>query len=362
MTPVAKKAWFWGIILLLAGLFLHAISSILLPFVVGMMVAYFLDPAADWLEKRKCSRLMATSILTLSFFLVFGLVTVALTPVLYSQFMGLMAALPGYMENLRELITPYAEQVLAYVYAQPEAETQEALNQASASVFLALKDFILGLFATGGAVLNVFTLIFLTPVVTFYMLRDWDVMVQKVDNLLPREHVDTIREQLQAINHTIAGYLRGQVNVCLVLSVYYVAALSSVGLKYAMLVGVLSGLISFVPFVGALVSLTTAMLIAYFQFGIGAIFLGVLAVYGFGLILENNILVPKLIGDKVGLHPAWVIFGMLAGGALLGFVGILISLPLTAIIGVLARFAAERYLESSFYAGPKKRGRKKATT
>ncbi len=363
MTPTSKKAWFWAIILFLGGVFLYSISSILLPFVVGMMVAYFLDPAADWLEKRNCSRLLATIILTLSFFTIVALITIALAPALYSQFMGLMAALPGYIEAMQSKMAPYVEQVMAYVYAQPEMEAQDALHQASASVFVALKDFILGLFASGGAVLNLFTLVFLTPVVTFYLLRDWDVMVEKVDNLLPREHASTIREQIHAINHTIAGYLRGQVNVCLVLAVYYVAALSGVGLKYAMLVGIFSGLISFIPFVGIFVSVTTALLIAHFQFDVWISFAWVVAIYGFGLILENNILVPKLIGDKVGLHPAWVIFGMLSGGALLGFVGILISVPLTAVIGVLARFAAEQYRESSFYKGPaKRRPRKKAAT
>ncbi|MGB1539683.1 MAG: AI-2E family transporter [Rickettsiales bacterium] len=170
-----------------------------------------------------------------------------------------------------------------------------------------------------------------------------------------------VTAQQQFVSNAIAGYLRGQVNVCLLLCVYYVVALGLVGMKYAVLVGLMAGLISFIPFVGALVSLATAAIIAFFQFGVvSGSFVAVLAIFAFGLVLENNILVPRLIGEKVGLHPAWVIFGMLTGAVLFGFVGILLAVPLTAVIGVLARFATERYRQSDYYLG--KQRPKRSTT
>jgi predicted PurR-regulated permease PerM len=188
-------------------------------------------------------------------------------------------------------------------------------------------------------------------VVAFYLLRDFDVMVAHIDGLLPRESAPTIREQVREMDRTIASYLRGQVNVCLLLAVFYGIGLSVAGLNYGVLVGILSGLVSFIPFVGALTGFVVATVIAIFQFDDMMRIFIVVGVYGFGQFLEGNILVPRLIGSKVGLHPAWVIFGMLAGGAILGFVGVLLAVPISAIIGVLVRFATQRYRDSVLYQG-----------
>lgn len=347
-----RKFWFW---LFLGGAFfgfLYLISSILLPFVLGVMIAYFLDPAADWLERKGCSRLMATSILTFGFFTILILVLIALIPVLYDQFIGLMKALPHYFEKLRDFAGPQLEHVLQSVAGSGHAEeAKEAVTKASGTIFDVATNFISGLFFSGVAIVNLITLLFLTPVVTYYLLRDFDVMVAHIDGLLPRQGAQTIREQVREMDRTIAGYLRGQVNVCLLLALFYAVGLSLTGLNYGILVGILSGLISFVPFVGALLGFVVSTVIAIFQFDEPFRILMVVGVYGLGQFLEGNILVPKLIGDKVGLHPAWVIFGMLAGASILGFVGVLLAVPITAIIGVLVRFATLRYRESVLYQG-----------
>ena len=213
------------------------------------------------------------------------------------------------------------------------------------------------------AVVNVITLLFLTPVVAFYMLRDWDRLVAKIDELLPRHSALVIREQMAKIDETISAYLRGQVNVCFALSVYYVLALGLLNLKFFLIVGLVGGMLAFIPFVGAMSSFLAAMLIGWFQFGDFASLAIIGGIYAFGQVLEGNILVPNLVGDKIGVHPVWIIFGMLAGATLFGFVGILLAVPLTAVIGVLARFAIERYRGSELYnqePAPKPRKTKKA--
>ena len=348
-TRNIQKLLFWLLLGAAFFGFLFLIHSILLPFVVGGMVAYFLDPAADWLETKKCSRLTATSLLTIAFFGGLTLVIVGLAPLLYNQFTDLMSALPGYVERLRGTVQPYVNEMMSAISDNRRADTQEALTGATAPVFDVAKKFVAGIFVSSMAFVNLMTLIFLTPVVAFYLLRDWDGIVAHVDSLLPRESAPVIREQLREIDRTIAGYLRGQVNVCLILAVYYAAGLSFAGLKYGLLVGIMTGVITFIPFVGALVGTFTAVTIALFQFDNYTQVALVGGIFALGQLLEGNILIPKLIGGKVGLHPAWVIFGMLAGGAILGFVGVLLAVPITAIIGVLVRFGTSRYLESVLY-------------
>lgn len=345
-----RKYWFWLILGIAFFGFLHLISSILLPFVAGVMIAYFLDPAADWLERKGCSRLAATSILVCSFFALLVLVLALVSPILYDQFIGLMKALPKYIGKLREYAGPHLERALESVAGGGHAdEAKEAVSKASGTIFDVGTNFVTGLFASGIAVVNLVTLLFLTPVVAFYLLRDFDIMVAHIDGLLPRKSAPVIREQVREMDRTIASYLRGQVNVCVILALYYSVGLSAVGLNYGVLVGIMAGVVSFIPFVGAMLGFVVSVLIAVFQFD-DAMRIGlVIGVYVIGQFLEGNILVPKLIGGKVGLHPAWVIFGMLAGGAILGFVGVLLAVPISAIIGVLARFATQRYRESVLY-------------
>lgn len=346
-----RKILFWIALGIAFFAFLHLISSILLPFVAGMMIAYFLDPAADWLERRGCSRVVATGALIFGFFALLALVVLALAPVLYDQFVGLMKSLPGYLARLREYAGPQIERMLNSVATPAQSEeAKQAVASASGDLFGVARKFAASLFASGMAFVNLMALIFLTPVVAFYLLRDFDVMVAHIDGLLPRASAPTIREQVREMDRTIAGYLRGQVNVCLLLAAFYAVGLSLTGLHYGILVGILSGLLSFIPFVGAMSGFVAATLIAVFQFDELWRIALVMGVYGIGQFLEGNILVPKLIGDKVGLHPAWVIFGMLAGGAILGFVGVLLAVPITAIIGVLVRFATQRYRESVLYS------------
>lgn len=347
----SRKIWFWLAIGTLFCIFLYLINSILLPFVLGIMIAYFLDPAANWLQRKGASRLLATSLLIIAFFGALLLFLLALSPLLYKQVVGLIDAFPTYLEKARHYLEPTIEKVMHKLPNGEGTNSQEVITKASSSVLSGLQSFLAGIFASSAAFINAVTLFLLTPVVAFYLLRDWPKIIENVDELLPRESAETIREQAREIDRTIAGYLRGQVNVCLLLALFYMIGLGLTGLKYGVLIGLVSGLISVIPFVGALLGFCVSMAIAFFQFqdvwAIGA----VAVVYGLGQALEGNVLVPKLVGDRVGLHPAWVIFGMLAGGTLLGFVGVLLAVPISAAIGVLVRFAIGRYRESHIYSG-----------
>lgn len=347
-----KKLWFWVGLGLVFLLFLFLIRSILLPFVLGMMIAYFLDPAADWLEKKKFSREGATGLLIVGFFSLLVVALLALSPMLLNQFQGLMQSLPEYMGELRKYLDPIVSDVWKkYGSGNTVEDAKAAATNLSGPLLGVAKNVVAGLFTSGMAFFNTIAMLVLTPVVAFYLLRDYDHMVMHVDRLLPRDHAQTIREQVRLMDDTISGYLRGQVNVCLILSVFYAVALSASGLKYGFLIGIVTGLISFIPYVGALSSFAVTMLVAVFQFDEIWRVLLVMGIFGIGQFLEGNVLVPKLVGSKVGLHPAWVIFGMLAGGALFGFVGILLAVPLSAIIGVLVRFAVAQYKRSSMYQG-----------
>ncbi len=348
---MTRRWTFWLVLGLLFFIFLYMIRGILLPFVVGMLAAYLLDPAADKLEARKFSRGTATFIITSAFFLILLLFFLLVPPVIFDQLSGLVAALPEYIHAFHE---KYDAKLAQWLGMLPPAEVEsirQAASESSEKLVALVGNLASGVFQSGLVLANIFALMLITPVVTFYLLRDWDELVTHFDNLLPRAHADTIREQLQKIDHTLAGFLRGQVNVCVVLALYYSIGLSLVGLKFGIVIGLLAGFLVIIPYVGALFTAVLGIGVAVFQFGLSAPLVAVLVVFAVGQALESYFLTPKLVGEKVGLHPVWIIFGMLAGGALFGFVGVLIAVPVTAVFGVLIRFATERYLHSSYYSG-----------
>ncbi len=351
MTKHNANILFWLIIMAVVVLLLVALKSILLPFVLGMLTAYFLDPATDRLERMGLSRLMATVAITACFFLsllVLGLIAV---PAVGSQLSGLLGALPGY---LSEMEARYGGEVNHWVGSLP-AEHIESARQAvthfSGVMVKFVADTATGLFTSGMAFINLLSLILITPVVTFYLLRDWDSIVGKIDSLLPRRHAETIRTQLRIIDDTLAGFIHGQMLVCFLLALFYALGLSLAGLNFGIVVGLATGLLAIVPYAGFFLGFVVGMGIALFQFGAEGGFWFVLGVFMAGQLLESYVLTPRLVGERVGLHPVWVIFAMLAGGALFGFVGVLLAIPVAAIIGVLTRFALSLYVTSPYYSG-----------
>lgn len=350
MSP-ARRSLFWAAVLLGLILFLVLLSSILLPFVAGMALAYFLDPLADRLEARNVPRGLATTLVLAAFFIVFVAVLLLLLPMLQGQVVGMVQQLPGVVRAAIDGLAALLETLSTRIDPQQMEEIRAALTDLQKEAAGWVLDALRKVWSSGMAALNVIGLLFITPVVAWYLLRDWDRMVARIDGWLPRDHADTIREQAREIDQTLAGFVRGQAMVCLILGVAYAVALQLAGLRYGLAVGLIAGLISFIPYVGSLVGLVLSVGLGYLQFGL-SLQLVILAVIFFaGQAIEGNFLTPKLVGERVGLHAVWVMFALLAGGALFGFVGVLLAVPVAAIIGVLVRFALNQYLGSVLYRG-----------
>lgn len=350
------RPWiFWLSASVLFLLFLFLIRAILLPFVLGMLVAYALDPVTDRLQTLRLSRSMATALVTVLFFLLIGLIGVLAVPLVVEQLSGLIVSIPDYLTQFETEYRPKLEHLLGALPGVQMNAVKGAVSNLSGTLLQLISNFAGGLLSSGAAFINLLSLILITPLVAFYLLRDWDKIVAQVDTLLPRKHYDVIREQFEAIDATLAGFLRGQINVCLILGTFYAVGLSLVGLKFGAVIGMATGLLVIFPYVGLLVGMTIGLGVAFFQFGDIEPVLGVLAVFVTGQVLEGYYFTPKLVGEKVGLHPVWIIFGLMAGGALFGFVGVLIAVPASAVIGVLIRFALSNYRKSVYYKEPSAR-------
>lgn len=351
-VTLRRQALFWGAAAVALIIFLYVFSGILLPFVAGMALAYFLDPVADRLQRLGLSRLMATIVILFAFIIVLVLAIVVLVPVLASQMADFAAKLPEYVTRLQSLVTNFDPQWLERRFGVDAAGLKEGLNSLLTSGFGLLTTLFQSIWSSGMALVSVVSLLVVTPVVAFYMLLDWDRMIAVVDSWVPRDHVETVRAIFSDINTATAGFVRGQGTLCLVLGCMYAVGLTLTGLNFGILIGLFAGLISFIPYVGSLTGLVLAVGVAFVQFWPDWIMVVVVAfVFFAGQFIEGNILQPKLVGKSVGLHPVWLMFALFAFGALFGFVGLLIAVPAAAAIAVLVRFALSRYLESPLYKG-----------
>jgi predicted PurR-regulated permease PerM len=346
-----RQSLFWIAGIVVFVLLLNVLSSVLLPFVAGMAVAYFLDPVADWLEEKGLSRALATSVILLGFFAMALGGIVLLMPVLQAQIVELARLIPAIFEAAHQYIQPQLDIWRDQIPPEALDRIRTAIGDFSGSAIKWLSKVIANVWSGGVAFLNLLSLILIAPIVAFYLLRDWDLITAKLDSWLPRPAAPTIREQLSKIDETIAGFVRGQASVCLTLSIFYGVGLTAAGLKSGLLVGLAAGFISFIPYLGASIGLIIGVGIAMFQYTEIAPILIVAGIFMVGQTLESYVLTPRMVGDRVGLHPVWIIFALLAGGAIFGFTGILLAVPVAAIIGVLVRFTIERYLDSPLYTG-----------
>lgn len=347
----ARSWWVWLVVAAVTLGLVYLLRGVLLPFVAGAAVAYFLDPAADWLEKRGLGRTAATVLITVFFVVVLAGALLLLLPALQHEISRFLDNLPAYAQALGDRVAPLvarAQEVLP-------AEQVERLREGAASMVgdaagLAL-NVLRQVLTSGLAVLNLLALVVLTPVVAFYLLRDWDGIVAKVDGWLPRANAPTLRAMARDIDRTLAGFVRGQATVCLALGAFYAIGLSIVGLDLGLVVGLASGLLSFIPYVGSIAGFVASMGLAFAQFSDWTPIAIVAGIYIAGQALEGNVLSPWLVGERVGLHPVWVMFALLAAGTLFGFVGVLLAVPVAAMIGVVVRYSMARYLGSSLYHG-----------
>lgn len=347
-----RQVIFW--LLALAGLvlFLLVFSSILLPFVAGMALAYFLDPVADQLERFGLSRVMATVVILVAFIILFALSLMIVIPLLATQASDLLSTLPGYIAKLQSLVTSFNPDILPPWISSQMGTIKEGFAGVLAEGAGFLGTILKQIWNSGLALVDIVSLLIVTPVVAFYLLLDWDRMIAKVDSWVPRQHVESVRQIATEMNTAIAGFVRGQGSICIILGLFYGIGLTAVGLNFGLLIGLFAGMISFVPYVGSMVGLVLSVGVAVVQFWPEYLWIGaVIAIFFSGQFVEGNILQPKLVGKQVGLHPVWLMFALFAFGALFGFVGLLVAVPAAAAVGVLVRFGLQRYLDSDLYHG-----------
>jgi predicted PurR-regulated permease PerM len=343
-----QQAIFWLAALAVLFLAIHLLSSILLPFVA---IAYLLDPAVDRLERWHLPRGLATLVALMAFMLALVLVAMLLVPLLEVQIGEIARRAPGLVETGRREIQRLVELAQERLAPEDIAKLREMAGSWAASVVAWAIGFVEGLLTSGIALANLLSLVFITPVVSFFLLRDWDRILAAIDRWLPRHHAATIREQAHLVDATLAGFIHGQLLVSALLGIYYAAALTIAGLNFGVVIGVLIGFLSVIPFVGVTLGLVLSLGLALVQFGVAHwINIAVIgAIFAVGQTAEGNWLQPKLVGERVNLHPVWVMFALLAFGTLFGFIGLLLALPAAAVAGVLVRFAMSRYMASSLY-------------
>lgn len=347
---LTRQMTFWVLTFVVGVAAIWVLHEILLPFVAGMALAYLLDPLANRLERVGVNRLVATLVIIGAVVLVFVLLVLLFAPILFGQLGAFVERLPGYVARLQGLAMDPNREWLRKIVGEGVGDGQigELVKQGAGWITAFLKS----LWSGGQALISIFSLVVVTPVVAFYLLYDWDRMVAAVDNWIPRQHREVVRGLAHEMDEAIAGFVRGQTAVCLILGSFYAVALTLSGLNFGLLIGLASGIITFIPYVGSMTGLVLAAGVAIAQFWPEYTpILIVLGIFFVGQFIEGYVLAPKLVGESVGLHPVWLMFALFAFGSLLGFVGLLVAVPLAAVIGVLARFALRRYLESPLYTG-----------
>lgn len=347
-----RKVIFWLAVFGLSLLFVIYFRDILLPFVLGIAIAYFLDPIANYLEKIGLSRLWATLCIVLCMSIVLLAIVVILTPLLATEIANLASNIPDYFQTLRTKAMEYRAQLMGHVSVENQQNVDQALRDLTQQAAQSFAGWLSSLVSGGLAFFNFISLLLITPVVTFYLLKDWNQMVATVDQSIPRQYIKTVRRLASEIDEVMAGFVRGQITVLLILGAFYAIALQIIGLNFGLLIGITAGLISFIPFVGSAVGFLLAGGVAIVQYSSDWVqIVIVLSVFLFGQLVEGNFLSPKIIGDRVRLHPVWLIFALFVFGYLLGFIGLLIAVPVAAALGVVIRFWLDQYRKSDIYTG-----------
>lgn len=345
--PVRAQITYWGIATAVFLILLWSIGNVLLPFVIGGAIAYFLDPVADRLETLGLSRVAATSIITLSAVLIFVILALAVVPTLVKQALQLVNVAPEYARNIGTFLTERFPTLL-----NEESALRQSLQTVGETIQSRGAELLQTALTSALSFVNVIVLLVVAPVVSVYLLLDWDNMIAKIDSLLPRDHAPTIRKLASEIDNTLAAFIRGMGTVCLILGSYYAIALMIAGLQFGLVVGFVAGLVTFIPYLGALIGGALAIGLALFQFWGDWLSVGVIAaIFAVGQVLEGNVITPKLVGNSVGLHPVWLLLALSVFGAIFGFVGMLIAVPVAAALGVVARFGVDKYRKSLLYRG-----------
>jgi predicted PurR-regulated permease PerM len=345
--PIRDQLKYWGIAAVVFMVALWFLGQVLVPFLLGGAIAYFLDPVADRLERMGLSRALSTALITFVAILIFVVMALLVVPTLVSQAASLIETAPRLTQDFTNFVTTRFPSLL-----DADSTLRNSLTSIGATIQERGGQLLETALASFASIINVILLFVIVPVVSVYLLLDWDRMVAAIDRLLPRDHAPVIRQLARDVDKTLASFIRGMGTVCLILGTYYAFALMLVGLQFGLVVGFIAGLVTFIPYLGALLGGALALGLALFQFWGDWVSIGLVAgIFAIGQVIEGNVLTPKLVGNSVGLHPVWLLLALSVFGTLFGFVGMLVAVPLAAALGVLARFAIDRYKHSLLYLG-----------
>jgi predicted PurR-regulated permease PerM len=351
MMILSRHLAFWLLAFFVLAAMLWLLHDVLLPFVLGMALAYVQAPIADRMERLGINRTVAALLMVSLVVVALVALVLLLVPLLLQQGSALISHIPGYFKRVQEMLVDPDLPWINWFAGEDKNKTVSDLVGQAATWLLS---FTYSLWTGGKALVSFASILIVMPIVTFYLICDWHAMIDIIDSWVPVRQRDTVRRLAREIDTAIGGFLRGQLGVCLVLGIYYAIGLMLVGLDFALLIGLIAGLITFVPYIGSMTGLVIATSVAIAQFWPDwkriAI---VIAIFLVGQFIEGNIISPKFVGERVGLHPVWMMFAMFAFGYLFGFLGLLIAVPLAAAIAVLFRFGLRQYLASPFYTGEK---------
>lgn len=348
-----RKIGFWLTAFAVLAILLYVLRDVLMPFVAAFILAYLLDPLARRLQNLGLGRLGATLIILTIFVLGFVTLLIMVVPFFASQLMSLVERLPGYVARLQQVLAEQGAPLLHRlggdkVLVDLQTSLKDVLGRGAGFAV----SFLSSVWSGSQAVVGLLSLLVITPVVAFYLLLDWDRMLDSIDEWVPVAGKQTVRDIAWDMDRAISGFIRGQSLLCLILGCFYAAGLALIGLNFGVLIGMIAGLISFIPYVGTLVGLLLAVGVSVAQFWPDwTMVAATIALFVVGNFIEGNILAPKLVGDSVGLHPVWLMFALLAFGSLLGFIGLLLAVPLAASAAVLIRFGLKQYLASAWHGG-----------
>ncbi|MTH63563.1 AI-2E family transporter [Paracoccus shanxieyensis] len=345
--PAQKQVWYWGGALIALLLVLWSLGNAIMPFLLGAAMAYLLDPLADRFERYGLSRTASVVVITAIVILLVVAVFLMLVPVLVRQTTQLINTAPQMAEELQGFLMNRFPQLFT------EGSTvNTALTDIGKNISARGGQLVSTVLGSVMGVFSVLALIVIVPVVAFYLLLDWDNMVTRLDELLPREHASTIRKLASEIDNALSGFVRGQGLVILILGTFYSVGLGLVGLPFGVAIGVLAASLSFIPYVGVVIGGATAIGVALFSFwGEPFWIAAVISIFAIGQMVEGNYLQPKIVGGSIGLHPVWLMLALTVFGTIFGFVGLLVAVPIAAALGVIVRYMVGRYKESAIYTG-----------
>ena len=339
------RLWIGLILTAMVGYLIYSLGMILLPFITGLIGAYIFNRAVTWLERFRISRGIGSAIIVLGLIIILTTVSVVALPYLQQHLIILATSTPKLVERFFNLLTPYLEQASRDFGAPPASEIKAQLTSHIGDIASWSIRALTNLLSNGLALASLLSLVILTPLIMFYLLKDWPTMISTINRLLPENYAPQVRHYAYSIDSTLSSYAKGQAMVCLILMVVYAACLGYLGLDQGIFIGIMTGFLAFIPYIGMLIGFLASMGISFSQYtdwhSIGMIAL----VFPIVNLFEGYLLTPRLVGEKVGLHPVWIIFALLAGGSWLGFLGILIALPSAATVGVITRLALNWYLE-----------------